>query len=172
MTSQLNIGDNDNWSHVIRKSVECIEVNQPVHLIHILIIHRKNSTVCLSVPYRNPETCFLVTRLFCDLQNEPRREKTDFLHMRKQRCKDADQLRDNRKADQRLCFRYIDSAIPLLPKYEIILCGCTAWFVSDLVGNPEDRFSRDEARIIINFGTFQCSLIINPYFNIPNKSLL
>ena len=30
--------------------------------------------------------------------------------------KDADQLRGNRKADQRLCFRYTDSTIPLLPK--------------------------------------------------------
>ena len=29
--------------------------------------------------------------------------------------KDADQLRGNREADQRLCFRYIDSTIPLLP---------------------------------------------------------
>ena len=28
--------------------------------------------------------------------------------------KDADQLRGNREADQRLCFRYINSAIPLL----------------------------------------------------------
>ena len=28
--------------------------------------------------------------------------------------KDADQLRGNREADQRLCFRYIDSTIPLL----------------------------------------------------------
>ena len=33
--------------------------------------------------------------------------------------KDADQLRGNREADQRLCFRYIDSIIPLLPKSEI-----------------------------------------------------
>ena len=33
--------------------------------------------------------------------------------------KEADQLRGNREADQRLCFRYIDSIIPLLPKYEI-----------------------------------------------------
>ena len=30
--------------------------------------------------------------------------------------KDADQLRGNCEADQRLCFRYIDSIIPLLPK--------------------------------------------------------
>ena len=34
--------------------------------------------------------------------------------------KDADQLRGNREADQRLCFRYIDSTIPLLPIYEIL----------------------------------------------------
>ena len=33
--------------------------------------------------------------------------------------KDADQLRDNREADQHLCFRYIDSTIPILSKYEI-----------------------------------------------------
>ena len=33
--------------------------------------------------------------------------------------KEADQLRGNRKADQRLCFRYIDSTIPLLSKSEI-----------------------------------------------------
>ena len=33
--------------------------------------------------------------------------------------KDADQLRGNREADQRLRFRYIDSTIPLLPKSEI-----------------------------------------------------
>ena len=30
--------------------------------------------------------------------------------------KDADQLRGNREADQRLCFRYKDSMIPLLSK--------------------------------------------------------
>ena len=33
--------------------------------------------------------------------------------------KDADKLRGNSEADQRLCFRYIDSTIPLLPKYKI-----------------------------------------------------
>ena len=32
--------------------------------------------------------------------------------------KDADQLRGNRAADQRLCFRFIDSTIPFIPKYE------------------------------------------------------
>ena len=33
--------------------------------------------------------------------------------------KDADQLRSYCAADQRLCFRYSDSTIPLLPKSEI-----------------------------------------------------
>ena len=33
--------------------------------------------------------------------------------------KDADQLLGNREADQHLCFRYLDSTIPLLPKSEI-----------------------------------------------------
>ena len=42
--------------------------------------------------------------------------------------KDADQLRGNREADQRLCFRYTDSTIPLLPKYGIpsLLPSCVA----------------------------------------------
>ena len=33
--------------------------------------------------------------------------------------KDADQLRVIRTADQRLCFRYIDNTIPLLPESKI-----------------------------------------------------
>ena len=32
--------------------------------------------------------------------------------------KDTDQLCGNREADQRLCFRYTDSTIPLLPQSE------------------------------------------------------
>ena len=42
---------------------------------------------------------------------EPRYEKTVFCICEN---KDADQLRGNREADQRLCFRYMDSTIPLL----------------------------------------------------------
>ena len=40
--------------------------------------------------------------------------------------KGADQLRGNREADQRLCFRYTDSTIPLLSKSLAIFCACTA----------------------------------------------
>ena len=65
---------------------------------------------------------------------------------------DADQLRVNREADQRLCFRYTDSTIPLLPKSEnfkllTVFCGCKARFVSDLVQKPEDWFSHNEAHL-------------------------
>ena len=45
--------------------------------------------------------------------------------------KGADQLRGNREADQRLCFRYSDSTIPPLLNY----CDCTGRFVSGLSGN-------------------------------------
>ena len=43
--------------------------------------------------------------------------------------KGADQLRGNREADQRLCFRYSDSKIPLLLKSEI----SSFWLFSELV---------------------------------------
>ena len=62
-------------------------------------------------------------------------------------------MHSNGAADQCLCFRdiHVYSTIPLLPKSELslsIFCGCTAWFVSDLVGNPEDRFSPEAAQIM------------------------
>ena len=47
---------------------------------------------------------------------EHRHEKTGFCICEN---KDADQLRGNREADQRLCFRYTYSTIPLLPISEI-----------------------------------------------------
>ena len=69
--------------------------------------------------------------------------------------KDADQLRGN------LCFRYTGRTIPLLSNSEnlkalAIFYGCTAWFVSDLVGNPKDRFSHNKAHII--FASLCCAL--------------
>ena len=78
---------------------------------------------------------------------EPHHEKTKVLHMR---YKDVDQLCGNRETDQRLCFCYTESAIPLLSKPLAIFCDFTARFVWDLVGNPEDRFSHNEAHINIS----------------------
>ena len=57
----------------------------------------------------------------------------------------ADLLCDHDPADQRLCFRYKDRTIPLLPKSEISSLSPSPVaeqprFVLDLVGNPKDRF--------------------------------
>ena len=66
--------------------------------------------------------------------------------------KGADQLRGNREADQRLCFRYTDSIFPLLliseissfyPASETVQPG-----LCRIVGNPEDRFSRVAAHMV------------------------
>ena len=46
--------------------------------------------------------------------------------------KDADQLRGNREADQRLCFRYTDSTIPLLSKSEI-----SSFWPSSVLAQPD-----------------------------------
>ena len=71
--------------------------------------------------------------------------------------KDADQLRGNREADQRLCFRYSDSTFPLLLKSEIIFkllalfCACTGWFVSDLFGNHIVGFPTRRLKLLALF---------------------
>ena len=68
--------------------------------------------------------------------------------------KGADQLRGNREADRRLCFRYTDSTFPplFIPKIFKILgffCDCTGWFVLDLVGNPNCWFCHAQAQIFV-----------------------
>ena len=51
-------------------------------------------------------------------------------------------------ANQRLCFLYIGSTIPLLPKPQTTFCGCTVLFVLELVGNQKDRLSHDAADVM------------------------
>ena len=69
--------------------------------------------------------------------------------------KGADQLRGNR----RLCFRFIVSIKVLYFRKKIkplaIFCDCTARFVSDLVGTPENWFSYNEAQITSIFYIIQ-----------------
>ena len=68
--------------------------------------------------------------------------------------KDADQLRGNREADQRLCFRYSDSTIyPLLNSKisSFYPASETGRYVSDLFGNHIVGFStRRLIYLIIN----------------------
>ena len=63
--------------------------------------------------------------------------------------KDADQLPGHLICAFIFATRIVQSLYFLNPNFKhlAIFCGCTAWFVSDLVGNPEDRFSHNEAQI-------------------------
>ena len=65
--------------------------------------------------------------------------------------KGADQLCGNHETDQHLCFRYMDSTIPLLSKSEI---SRLSRFVSDQVRNPEDRFSHNEAQMMFEYNEY------------------
>ena len=58
--------------------------------------------------------------------------------------KDADQLRGNREADQSLCFRYIDSTIPLLSKSEI-----SSPYPSSVAVQPGLCQTRSETRMLV-----------------------
>ena len=58
--------------------------------------------------------------------------------------KDADQLRGNREADQRLCFRYLDSMIPLLSKSEI-----SSLWPSSVAVQPGLCRTRSETRMLV-----------------------
>ena len=71
---------------------------------------------------------------------------------------------ENKGADQHLCFNYIDSAIPLLSKFKIsslLLSSVVVQpvFFSDLVENPEDRFSHGAAQMICYLSIYMRSII-------------
>ena len=99
-----------------------------------------------------------LTSYFNKIPYEPRYEKTGFLHMRKQRRRSASRLRFAVTAKLISAFVFaawiVQSHFYLNPNFQAlslaIFCDCTARFVSDLVGNPEDRFSHNESQIIIN----------------------
>ena len=58
--------------------------------------------------------------------------------------KHADQLHGNREADQRLCFRYLDSMIPLLSKSEI-----SSLWPSYVAVQPGLCRTRSETRMLV-----------------------
>ena len=75
----------------------------------------------------------------------------------------VDQLRSNCAADQRLCFRYTDNTIPLLPKSEISSLSPSS--VALQPGSPEDRFSHNEAQMPLNVlkktDTISCYIVMS-----------
>ena len=70
--------------------------------------------------------------------------------------KDADQLRGHREADQRLCFRYSDSTLPLLLKSKIsssLLCLYSSVCVGP-VRKPHCWFSHEAAQLYCRLAHF------------------
>ena len=65
--------------------------------------------------------------------------------------KGADQLRGNREADQRLCFRYSDSTVPLLLKSEISRFKLVSVTVQVAVRKPHCWFSHEVAQLYRHF---------------------
>ena len=84
--------------------------------------------------------------------------------------KDADQLRGNREADQRLCFRYTDSTMSLLLKSEVVFFDYRLVCVGP-VRNPNCWFSHAQARLKVSYSSnfsclvCLCSSIQTLYFN-------
>ena len=92
--------------------------------------------------------------------------------------KDADQLRGNREADQRLCFRYTDSTFPplLIPKFSrfwvssvTVQAGlCWTWSETQIVGFVMHRLSYLLCLVELGFGNHIVgSLITRLNFNLP-----
>ena len=76
---------------------------------------------------------FFFETLKCARINDTSRviRNPNILHMRKQRRRCC-----NRAADQRLCFCYIDSVFPLLPKSEISASSDLLWLYSPVCVGP------------------------------------
>ena len=84
-----------------------------------------------------------------ETRKEPRREKTGFFAYAKTKTQISFAV--NAKLISVFVFAtwIVQSLYFLNPKFKplAIFCGSTARFVSDLVGNPKDRFSHNEAQI-------------------------
>ena len=97
--------------------------------------------------------------------------------------KDADQLRGDRKLISAFVFasRIIQSLYFLNTKFHVIFCGCTARFMSDQVGNPEDRFfsQRGSYKVIMLKGLcnldhlqphrYMSLVVRNPVFGVSDQ---
>ena len=99
------------------------------------------------------EVCSKMTKMLLYLF-EPGREKTGFFAYAKIKTQISCPVTAKLISAFVFAIRIVQSLNYLNPKFQAsrltIFCGCTAQFVSDLVGNPEDRFSHNEAHFILN----------------------
>ena len=90
--------------------------------------------------------------------------------------KGADQLRGNREADQRLCFRYSHSTIPLLLKSEIsslwlfsvlVQVGlCRTWSETQIVGFVTHSLKCEHVILLIIFLVTYIFVLLQTFFDI------
>ena len=87
--------------------------------------------------------------------------------------KDADQLRGYREADQRLCFRYTDSTIPLLSKSKIssLLPSCVAvqpGLCRTRSKTPKTGFLTTRLKLSMDRNNFK---FLHQYLNVPTSAV-
>ena len=99
----------------------------PKFRISSLYLSSVSVQLCLCGTWaKAPKTSFLMMQLMWSIERDKVQTvfKTSLVMRKPAFCicknKDPDQLRRNPEADQRLCFRYLNSTIPLLPKSEIL----------------------------------------------------
>ena len=126
---------------MVRKT-DCPDMTPAVYHGHLFKVSKKsNKQSCKQYTCHNIEKlCYFGTLLKKKLNGKPRMCHYQMSHIMRKPAfcicenKGADQLRSNCTADQHLCFRYIDSVIPIRNFQPLaIFCGCTVRFVSDLV---------------------------------------
>ena len=87
-------------------------------LINTAILSKKSYATLVSIVFISHFVTLAINLYLIEMQDKMSRivRKRDYCLCEN---KGADQLRSNCEADQRLCFRYLDSTIPLLLKSEI-----------------------------------------------------
>ena len=90
--------------------------------------------------------------------------------------KDADHLRGNREADQRLCFRYIDSTIPLClnPKFQASIHILSLYSLVRIEPGrkPERLFCHVAAHLLRPIATNSNSCLLDFLINVHGKQLM
>ena len=94
--------------------------------------------------------------------------------------KGADQLRSNCEADQRLCFRYSDSTVPLLLKSEssrfylfsvtVQVCLCRTWSETTLLVFPWGGSYIEKSAILVSLKGVVSKIILSKCFGEVTKT--
>ena len=109
----------------------------------------------LNLANTSPFQLFLKMLTFLHSTNEPRHENRIFAYVK---TKMQISFAVTAKLISAFVFaiRIVKSRYYLNPKFKplAIFCDCTARFVWDLVGNREDRFSQNEAQMVLQVSSF------------------